>query len=124
MLEDFASAVEFFTARAVVRPFSPSDASDVFDCISPEVTTLMSWEPPSTMETFEAVWQRWLLDIESLSDFNFVARERGNGRFLGVLGLHAARSLTPELCIWLRTDVHGMGSSTSWWPGACDGQAA
>ena len=109
MPEPEATAVEFSTARAVVRPFSPSDASEVFDCISPEITKLMAWEPPPTMEAFEAVWRGWLPGIESRTNFNFVARERDTSRFLGVLGLHAARSLTPELGIWLRTDAHGIG---------------
>ena len=109
MLHAHATGVEFSTARPVVRPFTPSDASEVFDCISPEITKLMAWEPPSTMEAFEAVWRGWLVGIESRTNFNFVARERDTGRFLGVLGLHAARSPAPELGIWLRADAHGVG---------------
>lgn len=61
------------------------------------------------MEAFEAVWRGWLPGIDRRTDFHFIARERGTSRFLGVLGLHAARSLTPELGIWLRIDAHGMG---------------
>lgn len=68
----------------------------------------MDWEPPS-LQAFEARWRAWLPGSGDQSDLNFVAREQKSGRFLGRLGLHAAGSLTPELGIWLRTDVHGMG---------------
>lgn len=101
-------SAEFVTARATVKLFAPQDAREVFECISPELTKYMAWEPPS-METFEARWRAWLPGTGDQLDLNLVAREGKSGRFLGRLGLHAAGSLTPELGIWLRTDVHGMG---------------
>jgi len=36
-----------------------------------------------------------------------VARDRLDGKCLGIVGIHALATDTPELGIWLRRDVHG-----------------
>ncbi|MEF0944302.1 GNAT family N-acetyltransferase [Rhizobium sp. BR 362] len=87
----------------------PKDAVEVFSCISPKVTRFMAWDPPASLADFADVWRTWLPAIESSSDFHLVIREKRDGRCLGLVGLHAVQSGTPELGIWLRYDVHGMG---------------
>lgn len=81
----------------------------------------MAWEPPPTEEAFAEVWRVWLSSIEEKSELHFVTRHRDNGRFLGIVGVHALQSKTPELGIWLRHDVHGLrlgheliGAVASW----------
>ena len=101
--------VEIVSTRTVAKPFTPEDATEVFDCISPRITRLVTWEPPATLADFEDVWRTWLPSIEDLSDLHLVARNRRDDRCLGIVGLHALQSGRPELGIWLRQDVHGMG---------------
>lgn len=47
--------------------------------------------------------------IEASSELYFVARARADGKCLGIVGVHAVRTETPELGIWLRHDVHRQG---------------
>ncbi|WP_252349031.1 GNAT family N-acetyltransferase [Ochrobactrum sp. BTU1] len=101
--------IRILSARAIIVPFQPSDASEVFSCISLEITRFMSWEPPSTAADFAEIWRAWLPAIEERSELHLVARDRANGRFLGIVGLHAMKSGKPELGIWLRSEVHGNG---------------
>ncbi|RWM07974.1 GNAT family N-acetyltransferase [Mesorhizobium sp.] len=103
------AAIEISSARTLVRPFEPGDAPEVFACISPEITRFMAWEPPPSLEDFEEVWRTWIPSIEDRSDLHLVARARKDGRCLGIVGVHAVRSGKPELGIWLRRDVHGLG---------------
>ncbi len=98
--------IEVSTARTTIRPFTPEDASEVFACISPEITRFMAWEPPPTEAAFADVWRTWLPAIEEKSELHFVARHRDDGRFLGIVGVHALQSETPELGIWLCRDIH------------------
>ena len=101
--------IEILSTRTVVRPFAPEDAADVFACISLEITRFMAWEPPASLADFAEVWKTWLPAIENRSDLHMVARAKSDGRCLGIVGLHALQSGTPELGIWLRYDAHGMG---------------
>ncbi|MGO4642399.1 GNAT family N-acetyltransferase [Mesorhizobium sp. 2RAF45] len=103
------SDIEILSVRTVIRPFEPEDAPEVFACISREITRFMAWEPPPTLDDFAEVWRAWLPSIEERSDLHMVARNRKDGRCLGIVGVHALQSGKPELGIWLRRDVHGMG---------------
>ncbi|VVD87283.1 GNAT family N-acetyltransferase [Pandoraea fibrosis] len=95
--------------RLSIRPFSVDDADAAFRCITPSLTRFMSWDPPANREAFDRVWQRWLLTNAEGTDFTFAVRQRTNGNFLGLAGLHEARSLSPELGIWIREDFHTQG---------------
>lgn len=101
--------IEIHSARTVMRPFSPEDAPEVFACISPKITRFMRWEPPESLEAFAEIWQSWLPSIADQSNVLMVARHREDNRCLGIVGLHALQTETPELGIWLRHDLHGMG---------------
>jgi len=69
----------------------------------------MAWQPPETEAAFADVWRRWPKAIEDGSEFHFTARDKDDDRFLGVIGMHAALTDTPELGIWLRSEAHGLG---------------
>jgi RimJ/RimL family protein N-acetyltransferase len=101
-------SIEISTDRTVIRPFTAKDAGEVFACISPEITRFMAWEPPPTEDAFAEVWRTWLSSIEEKSELHLVPRHRDDGRCLGIIGVHALHSETPELGIWLRHDVHGL----------------
>ncbi|WP_092588270.1 GNAT family N-acetyltransferase [Rhizobium mongolense] len=103
------SDIEISSARTIARPFTPHDAAEVLSCISGEITRFMAWEPPASMADFAEVWRDWLPAIEERSDLHLVARDKSEGHCLGIVGLHALKSGTPELGIWLRYDAHGMG---------------
>jgi RimJ/RimL family protein N-acetyltransferase len=113
--------LKILSTRAVMRPFSTVDAPEIFACISPEITRFMSWEPPRSLADFAKVWRNWLVSIEDGSDLHLVARDLEEGRFLGMIGLHALQSGRPEFGIWLRQDVHGkrlghelIGAARAW----------
>ncbi|MDK4702474.1 GNAT family N-acetyltransferase [Rhizobium sp. CNPSo 4062] len=101
--------LQLSTHRTSVRPFVPEDAPDIFANISPHITRFMAWQPPETEAAFADVWRRWPKAIEDGSEFHFTARDKDDDRFLGVIGMHAALTDTPELGIWLRSEAHGLG---------------
>ncbi len=101
--------IEILSVRTVSSPFTPEDAPELFACVTPEITRFMTWEPSPTLADFAVVWRTWLPAIADRSDLHLVPRSREDGRRLGIVGLHALQSGRPELGIWLRRDVHGMG---------------
>ncbi|WP_421916949.1 GNAT family N-acetyltransferase [Mesorhizobium sp.] len=104
-----ARAVSIKSARSVMRLFTAADADEVLACITPAITRWMSWEVPSSAEAFAQVWLTWLPSIDDGTDLHFVVRCLADGRCLGLVGLHRARTEAPELGIWIREDVHGQG---------------
>jgi RimJ/RimL family protein N-acetyltransferase len=97
------------SSRTLIKPFTPVDTGDVFECMTPSMTRFMSWEPPASPADFAQLWKSWLPSIHNRTDFHFVVRSSTDGRCLGVVGLHAASTPHPELGIWLREDIHGQG---------------
>jgi RimJ/RimL family protein N-acetyltransferase len=95
--------------RISIRPFAENDADEAYRCITPSLTRYMSWEPPATRADFDNVWRGWLPAIADGSDFVFAIRQREEGDFLGLVGLHHVQTKNPELGIWIREDRHGEG---------------
>lgn len=95
--------------RLSIRPFAASDADATFSCITPSLTRFMAWDPPACRADFDSVWQSWLPAIDDGSDFVFAVRQRNDGGFLGLAGLHRVRTESPELGIWIREECHGQG---------------
>jgi len=106
---DNDNRIEILSARLALRPFTATDADEVFAAITPTLTRYMGWEPAPSQEAFAEVWRAWLLTIRDGSDLHFVVRGRDKPRFLGLVGLHRARSAEPELGIWIREDAHRNG---------------
>lgn len=92
--------------RLSIRPFSATDADSAFQCITPSLTRFMAWDPPASREEFDRVWQAWLLSIDEGTEVVFAIRHRDDGGFLGLVGLHRLRDVSPELGIWIREDRH------------------
>lgn len=69
----------------------------------------MSWDPPASRDDFDRIWQGWVPAIVDGTDFVFAIRLRGEGGFLGLVGLHRVHDTTPELGIWIREDLHKQG---------------
>ncbi|MGX7872844.1 GNAT family N-acetyltransferase [Mesorhizobium sp. ORM6] len=89
--------------------FRADHAEEVFDAITPAITRFMQWEPPRSPAAFAEVWRSWLVPILDGSDLHFVVRALADDRCLGLVGLHAAQTASPELGIWIREDAQGKG---------------
>ncbi|MEQ5842003.1 GNAT family N-acetyltransferase [Paraburkholderia acidicola] len=92
--------------RLSIRPFSAADADPAFQCITPSLTRFMAWDPPANREEFDRVWQAWLQSIDEGTEVVFAIRHRDDGGFLGLVGLHCLRDVSPELGVWIREDRH------------------
>ncbi|MDX8447374.1 GNAT family N-acetyltransferase [Mesorhizobium captivum] len=97
--------------RLSLKLFTPGDADELFACITPAITRFMQWEPPRSPVAFAAVWRSWLEPILDGSNLHFLVRRSQDGRCLGLVGLHAAKTVSPELGIWLREDAQGQVSA-------------
>ncbi|MFC0398049.1 GNAT family N-acetyltransferase [Paraburkholderia rhizosphaerae] len=85
------------------------DADATFSCITQSLTRFMAWDPPANRRAFDLIWQDWLTTIAAGTDFTFAIRDRHDGRFLGLTGLHQVQNTNAELGIWIREDCHGQG---------------
>jgi RimJ/RimL family protein N-acetyltransferase len=104
-----SDGIHIESKRLSIRPFSADDADAAFRGITPSLTRFMSWNPPATKEEFDRIWQGWLRTITEGTDFTFAIRQRANGSFLGLAGLHDVRNASAELGIWIREDFHTQG---------------
>ncbi len=103
------SQCEISSPRLLLKPFTPADAEEAFACITPTLTRYMSFDPPPSTLAFEAIWRKWLDDIEAGRDFVFAIRSHATGAFIGLCGLHRTFDPEPELGIWIRESEHGHG---------------
>ncbi|MDG4885730.1 GNAT family N-acetyltransferase [Mesorhizobium sp. WSM4887] len=103
------SRTEIKSERLSLKLFTPGDAEELYACVTPSITRFMQWEPPRSSAAFGAVWRSWLEPILDGSDLHFVVRRSQDGRCLGLVGLHAANTVSPELGIWLKEGAQGQG---------------
>lgn len=103
------SKLDIKTKRLVLRLFEAADADEVFENITEQLTKFMSWEPPASRNAFAVIWRQWQISNADGTDMHFVIRSADADRFLGLAGLHAVRTDSPELGIWVREDCHGLG---------------
>ena len=101
--------IQIESTRLLIKPFTANDADATFACITPSLTRHMAWEPPASWHDFDGVWRSWLPSIDDGSDYVFAIRQRADGSFLGLVGLHRVRTESPELGIWIREDRHRHG---------------
>ena len=104
-----ANGVEIKSERLRLKLFAAGDAEEIFAAITPAITRFMQWEPPRSPAAFAEVWRSWLAPILDGSGLHFVVRALADDRCLGLVGLHAARTVCPELGIWIREDAQGNG---------------
>ncbi|RKT14285.1 RimJ/RimL family protein N-acetyltransferase [Paraburkholderia sp. RAU2J] len=104
--------IQIESTRLLIKPFSANGADAAFSFITPSLTRHMAWEPPASRQDFDGVWRSWVPSIDDGSDYVLAIRQRADGSFLGLAGLHRVRTESPELGIWIREDRHrnGFGS--------------
>ena len=103
------SDIHMQSTRLSLKPFSADDADAAFFCITPSLARFMSWEVPASRAAFDRTWQAWLPAMAAGEEFVFAVRQRTDGGFLGLTGLHRVTSDDPELGIWIREDRHRQG---------------
>lgn len=103
------NCIDIRSSRLTLKPFTPLDADEVFQYITPTLTRYMSWDPPQTRQEFDEIWHGWLDNIKNGKELICVIRNSTNNEFLGLAGLHQMQSETPELGIWIREDRHRSG---------------
>lgn len=100
---------ELITQRLKLRIYEVQDAEEMYRHITPTLTRFMAWEPPASLEEFQANKPLWEERFLQGTDYHFVARDLQSGRYIGVVGVHRATSTTPEFGVWMCEDVHGQG---------------
>ncbi len=94
--------------RLVLRPFEMADATDVFACITPEVTRYMRWGPPKSLTEFRT--QREVrMRNEEHSTLSLVVRRTDTEECLGMAAVEGLPSAAPEIGLWLKASAHGVG---------------
>jgi RimJ/RimL family protein N-acetyltransferase len=101
--------IEIRTARLSLRPFDPTDASDIYRAITPSLTRYMRWDPPASPDAFEEIWRSWLIAFQEGTDIHFVARNSTDGTFTGLIGLHNLGEIRPEIGLWIKEAVQNTG---------------
>lgn len=91
-----ADKIYIESPRRSIQPFTADDTQDTFGCITTSLTRFMSWEPPADRSVFDQIWQGWISTIAGGTDFTFVIRQRDNGSFIGLTGLHDVRRTSAE----------------------------
>lgn len=108
MQQDFRNVV-FASPRLIMRAFRSSDTTDVFRFGTATISRFMTWNPSPSLQTFSVVTESWQQMMAAGTDLFAVARERGDGSFVGVIGLHCDKGREPEIGIWVREGLHRRG---------------
>ena len=95
--------------RLFLKSFSPEDAIDVFEAVTPTVTRFMGFEPSPSLEAFEQIWQTWFPMMHLGTDGHFVIRTKSNLEFLGIAGLHDINNVEPKIGIWIKEIAQSSG---------------
>lgn len=103
------SSTNLSSQRLLLKCFSPEDAIEVFEAVTPTVTRFMGFETSPSLEAFEQIWQTWFPMMRLGTDGHFVIRTRSNLEFLGVAGLHDINSVEPKIGIWIKETAHRSG---------------
>ena len=75
------------STRLSLAAFTPDDAAEIFDAITPTLTRFMAFEPPGSLDAFAGVWRAWLPRMAAGTELYLVLRLRSAREFLGIAGL-------------------------------------
>lgn len=103
------SNLRIVSKQLALRPLSYQDADEAFPCLTRTLTRFLEWEPPTSRRAFTDLWRRWLIWNAQGDDWIFTIRGAEDKRFLGLAGLYAVTTPTPELGLWIREDAQGRG---------------
>lgn len=95
--------------RLSLKAFTPDDAAEVFDAVTPTVTRFMTFEPSPSLDAFASVWGAWLPQMAAGTELFLVVRLKSTGDFLGIVGLHGIDNSEPETGLWIKESAHGFG---------------
>lgn len=106
---------ELANEQVIVRPYAPSDASDLFTAVVESRDHLLPWLPfavkyksiEDARDVINRMSAAWLLR----EDFNAGLWDAKTGRFVGACGLHPRDWTVPvfEIGYWARSDMTGRG---------------
>lgn len=94
--------------RLRLTAFTPADADEVFEAVTPTLTRFLRFEPSPSREAFAEIWATWFPRMAAGIEVSLVVRSTG-GEFLGMAGLHAIGDPEPETGIWIKEAAHGRG---------------
>ena len=96
------------SSRLRLSEFQMTDAEDVFNCITPALTTFVFWEMPESFAAYKARREETLRSANR-NDFSFVIRRLDTTECLGIASLDDVQASSPELGIWIKEVAHGYG---------------
>ena len=96
------------TERLVIRPFSLAYLEEYNREFTAEITKYQFPDPFPDMETANRVMSGFISDMEQGTMLELAILTHA-GEFLGCVDVFGIRSESPEVGIWLKSSVHGMG---------------
>ncbi len=103
------STVSLETGRMTMRAYREVDAPEIHAGVTPDVARYMTFEASQTVDELVAVGRIWLANQKTGKEMAVVLRDRTDGCFLGMSGLHYRNDPEPEVGIWIREDRWGQG---------------
>lgn len=100
---------EIHSKRLLLRPLSIDVKEMIFQEFTPEITTYMVPDPPKEIGETENFITSTVKKMSNGEEMVFVILKSENEEFLGLTGIHALNTKTPEFGIWLKKEAHGNG---------------
>ena len=95
------------TERLILRPVNHNDIDDIFKYFDSNITKYMYPRPSKTIEEAKMVVDSMILQRESKTDYIYTILKKSSNEFIGLVGLHNLKSLTPEVGLWTKLESHG-----------------
>ncbi|WP_052590022.1 GNAT family N-acetyltransferase [Haploplasma axanthum] len=95
------------TERLILRPVSHSDINDIFKYFDSKVTKYMYPRPSKTIEEVRTIVDSMILQRESKTDYIYSILKKSTNEFIGLVGLHNLKNVTPEVGLWTKLESHG-----------------
>lgn len=95
------------TERLLLVPLSMKYKHDVFREFNSSISQYMFPKPPEKIEETEEFISKSEEAIKSGSDLQLVITKKDDNEFLGLAGLHAVKTQTPILGLWVKKSAHG-----------------
>jgi len=95
------------TERLLLVPLSMKFKHDVFREFNTSIAQFMFPKPPDKIEETEEFIRVSEEGIKAGEDLQLVITKKDNNEFLGLAGLHAVKTRTPILGLWVKKSAHG-----------------
>ena len=95
------------TERLLLVPLSIKYKHDVFREFNSSISQYMFPKPPEKIEETEEFISISEKGIKSGSDLQLVITKKDDNEFIGLAGLHAVKTQTPILGLWVKKSAHG-----------------